>query len=158
MTGTALVLLAEADARLDDYLVQSVDPDGIVHFRPGYDPGWDYRLLATGITGSPPDRNGRREWRISEPSRTVNDRTLAALARVPVPRDLAGPALAAFVVVGAVLAWWVVISVFRRAFPRLTAAVFFPLLSPAPHGVPWVTAGCAVALAAWLGAARALIG
>ena len=79
------------------------------------------------------------------------------MAAMPVPPDLAGTALMLFGVAGSLLAWWLAVGVTRRAFPRTTAMVFHPLLSPETPGVPVGLIACGLALAAWLGACRPLL-
>ena len=141
-------------------VVKSVDADGTVQFRPGAAPSvnsrTDSRLTGAGMTSTGPI--GRQTWHINEWSRSAHERTLAAMDALPVPPALAGPALIAFAVVGGLLAWWLVVGVTRRAFPRTAAAVFHPLLSAETGGVPLGLIACGVALAAWLGAARELLG
>ena len=136
-------------------VVRSVDADGTVHFRGGATPSNTYRLERAGITN--PKRQ-QQTWHIGEWDRAAHERTLSVMDALPVPRPLAGAALTAFAVVGSLLAWWLVVGVTRRAFPHTSAMVFHPLLSAESGGVPSRLIACGVALAAWLGAARALLG
>ena len=154
--------------------VKSVDAEGQVHFRAGWEPSTnttpngrnivnrdgplEYQLRQAGITRTGADPFKPGGWRATEPSRAINERVIAVLNRVRVHQSFAGITLALFATLGVALAWWAVLGLIRRTFPVTTAAVVFPLLSPMPTGVPWVTVGCMVAFAAWLGAAWALMG
>ena len=139
-------------------VVKSVDADGTVHFRAGVTPARTYPFARAGIdsSGSAPKR--LETWHISDWDRAAHERTLSVMDALPVPRPLAGAALTAFAVVGGLLAWWLALGVTRRAFPHTAATVFHPLLSPETRGLPLGLIAYGLALAAWLGAARALLG
>ena len=143
--------------------VESVDANGIVQFRHGPPSNVKsthrdvYRLYAAGLHDTVDDKK-RVTWHVTEPSRSIRERTLATMDRLPVSQFFAGAALVAFLTVGVALAWWALVGLVRRAFPLTTAAIVFPLLSPTPRGVPWVTVAYMVAFAGWLGVAWALVG
>ena len=155
----ALVILNSVVLPAETYrdVVKSVDADGTVHFRAGVAPARTYRFERAGIdsSGSAPKR--QETWHIGEWNRAAHERTLAAMDALPVPPPLAGAALTAFAVGGGLLAWWLVVGVARRAFPRAAATVFYPLLSPETRGLPVGLIACWVALVAWLVAARVLL-
>ena len=140
-------------------VVTSVDADGTVHFHAGAAPTgssrYDHGLTRAGLTGSGPA--GRQTWHLHGRDRAANERVLAAMDALPVPRRHSGLALAAFAAAGGLLAWWLVAGVTRRAFPHATALVFYPLLRRETRGVPVALIACAVGLVAWLVATRPLL-
>lgn len=149
-----------SDARIYRDVVQSVAADGTVTFRPGVDAEHDWRhwgLNRAGVRDSALDRRAVRVWRISEADRRTHERVLAVMERLPVPPQVQVVAFTAFLALGALLAWWLVVGVGMWAFPAWPVTVFHPLLDGYDwlHGVR-LAAVCGIGLAAWAGAAQSI--
>ena len=148
---------ATADAQLYRNAVAAVDADGVVTFRPGFDPDRGYRLNGTGVVGSAPDKKGVRVWRIPDADRQTHDRVLAAMAQLGGPPGFQPLALTAFLAAGALAGWWVVLGCLMWAVPGWLPTAFYPLLTGYDwlHGVR-LAAVCGLLLAGWAGYATRL--
>ena len=95
--------------------VESVDANGAVRFRHGTPASSKsthrevYRLYDAGIRDTVDDTK-RVTWHVTESSRAIHERTIGVMDRIPVPKSLAGPMLAAFATLGVALAWWALLG------------------------------------------------
>ena len=93
-------------------------------------------------------------WRIDAADRQRHELVLRAQGRMPFD---SGYLLTAFVALGGLLLWGLVVGLVGWQFPRTVAAVFFPLLPADGRGAARLAVGCGAGFVVWVGFACRLV-